>query len=246
MPSRVIAAPFILLAILFACLAFFFHRDFAFWIIPNFVVLAVIYSLHPQIDWMWYIRHPPEMDKRLELYVERLSPFYQGLDVAGKKKFLDRVSLYIIANEFILRGIEDNMTPPDDLKALFAVPLVELTFNEEENWRLKKFERLVLYPTSFPSPQNHDLHACEMETEDGVIIIALDLAKRWLDAPTKVFSLIHYQMGMAYLWSFPDKRSALKGKMDEQMLEQKTGMTAEELKQYLGLEKLDWEALALV
>ena len=243
MPARVLSAPFIILLILFGCLAFFIDGDYAFWIIPNAVILAVIYSLHPHINWMWYERHPPEMDPRLERYVAHLSPFYRGLDTAGQKKFRDRVELYLLANEFLLRGPKDNIQAPDDLKALFAIPVVELTFAEEGNWRLKKFEHLIFYPTSFPSPQDHDLHACEMETEDGVVIVALDLAKRWVDAPDKAFPIMHYQMAQAYLWSFPDKRVGVDERALEDKLKARYGMGEGKLKEYLGLKTVDWSAI---
>lgn len=245
MPSRFVAAPFIILAVIFGALAFLSDSDWAMWIIPNFIVLAVIYSLHPQIDWYWFEKHPPAMDERLQHNLMGLSIFYRKLDPAHQQKFRDRVQLYLLANEFLLRGPEENITPPDDLKALFAIPLVELTFNELENWRLKKFERLVLYPTSFPSPNNHDLHASEMETEDGVIIAALDLLKLWVDQPQQAFPLMHYEMARAYLWSFMGKRGGLKGQLDWPKLEKIGGMEQAEVVKYLGITEVDEEALGL-
>lgn len=245
MPSRIVATPFIILALIFGAMAFLSEGEWAYWIVPNFIVLAVIYSLHPQIDWYWFEKHPPIMDEHLQKYVERLSSFYRQLNTADQQKFRDRVQLYLIANEYFLRGPEDNLTPPDDLKALFAIPLVELTFREKENWRLKKFERLVLYPTSFPSPNNHDLHAGEIETEDGVIIAALDLAKQWVDRPAQAFPMLHYQIAKAYLWSFMEKRNALQGTLSVEEVEKIGGLTLDELSKYLGEPELDSEALLL-
>lgn len=183
------------------------------------------------------------MDPRLEAYVRRLSKFYRSQDENGQQKFRDRVQLYMLANEFLLRGPEENKAAPDDLKALFAIPVVEMTFDQEENWRLQKFERLIFYPTSFPSPQHHDLHAGEIETEDGVMIIALDLAKQWIDHPEKTFPLIHYIVAQAYLWSFMEKRKPEAISWSE--IENTTGLSREKIVEIVGLEDVDLQALAL-
>lgn len=245
MPSRILATPFLIIAIILAAFAYLNDGAGAIWIAPNFIILAVIYSLHPQIDWYWYEKHPPEMDERLLAHVQRLSPFYQQLNQADQKKFRNRVQLYLQANEFLLRGIEDNITPPDDLKALFAIPVVEITFNEVVNWRLKKFERLVLYPTSFPSPNNHELHACEIETEDGVIIVALDLAQIWVDHPAQRFPIMHYAVAQAFLWTFIEKRNQLKQEIEHSTIEQMTGFKEEEIQQIIGSQEIDTAALSL-
>ncbi|NNE30307.1 MAG: hypothetical protein HKN16_11770 [Saprospiraceae bacterium] len=242
MPSRFVAAPFILALGFFALLTFYKDGSFAVWMIPFAIVLAVIYALHPQIDWWWYKDHPPRLDKRLEGMIRRLSAFYRGLDVPGKKKFQDRISLYTLANEFLMRGPKENVAAPDDLKVLFAIPVVELTFDQEENWRLKNFQRMIYYPTSFPSPRIHDLHATEMETEDGVILVALDKIKKWVDRPGKAFPLMHYIMARAYLWSFPDKRAKLPEQVDVQAL---VGASLEDLKQHLGEPEPDLQAVDL-
>jgi len=246
MLSRYIGAALGLGLIIATLITFLIDSKYSLWIVPFVAGLGGLYALHPAIDWWWANKHKPEMDPKLEVWIKAISPFYTKLDADDQKKFRDRIMLYLLANEYLLRSPDDFGAMPDDLKSFFAVPLVELTFNRESNWRLKKFERLVLYPNKFPSP-NHPrhIHASEMESEDGVIIAALSEIIAWSQNQEKKFSLLHYEMAKAFMFSFP-KEGYPNGLVSWEVLEKIGGWSKEVISNdIVGLPGLDRMAVAI-
>ena len=245
--SRYIAAPFGLGLVIALTMTFLVSADYSWYIIPCFIALAIVYALHPQLDWWWANKHTPAMDSKLELWINKISPFYRQLNDLDKKKFQDRITLYLMANEYLLRGPEDFGSMPDDLKSLFAVPVVEMTFNQEEGWRLKKFERLILYPQPFPSPNFPTfIHSSEIEVEDGVIIAAISRLMDWVQAPERHFSLLHYEVAKAYMWTFREKINPSSIKFDWNELEAIGGFSEKELQEKIvGLPNIDPVAVLL-
>lgn len=246
MLSRYVGAGLGLGLMIATLVTFFIDSKYSFWIVPFVAGLGGLYALHPAIDWWWANKCEPEMDEKLRVWIRTISPFYRNLDGEDQKKFEDRIMLYLLANEYLLRSPDDFGAMPDDLKSFFAVPVVELTFNREENWRLKKFERLVIYPNKFPSP-NHPkhIHASEMETVDGVIIVALSEILAWSQNQEKRFSLAHYEMAKAFMFSFP-KEGYPSGLANWELLEKIGGWSEDQLsKEIIGLPEIDNMAVAI-
>ena len=246
MLSRYIGAGMGLGLIIAVIVTFLVDSSYSLWIVPFVAGLGGLYALHPAVDWWWANKHKPEMDGKLEVWVKTISPFYRELDTDGQKKFRDRIMLYLLANEYLLRSPDDFGAMPDDLKSFFAVPVVEMTFNLEANWRLKRFERMVLYPNKFPSP-NHPkhIHASEMETEDGVIIAALSDIIAWSQDQEKKFSLLHYEMAKAFMYSFP-KEEYPSDLASWEVLEKIGGWSESKLSQeIIGLPEIDPMAVAM-
>ncbi len=228
-------------------LTFLVDSKYALWGVPFFVALGGLYALHPAIDWWWANKHTPPMDSRLEIWIKKISPFYNSLSGVEAQKFRDRITLYLLANEYLLRSPEDFGAMPDDLKTYFAVPAVEMTFKKEtEDWRLPKFERMVIYPNKFPSPNFPEhIHASEMETEDGVIIASLNDLNLWSQAPEKRFSILHYEMAKAFLFTYRNEKypNAL---INWELLEKIGGFSEEQLRtEIIGLPNIDPMGVAI-
>lgn len=200
MLSKWLTIPFALAALVFLFLAWEQDYQYAIYIVPSVVCLAVIYALSPQIDWWWYQKHPPELDPRLRKLLSDHLPFYQQLPAEGKQRFRQRVALFMIANEFIPKGMD---SVPEDVKGFLAASAVQLTFGME-NFLFDRFERIVVYPGPFPSPQYPRWHASELFEEDGVLLFSADHLMHAVRSPQKYFHLGMYEYGRALSLCYPD------------------------------------------
>jgi len=253
MLSKYIAIPFGIGLVIFGTLAFLVGPQYSKGLIPCFLALAAIYSLHPQIDWWWAQTHPPVMDDKLRVWVRKVSPFYNTLNEAERTKFETRVMLYLMANEFLLKSPKEDGTMPDDLKALFAIPQVELTFfmpdGDNDNWRFKKFERLVFYPHPFPTPNFPTLHHSELETTDGVVIANLQKVISWIQDAGNQFSNLHYEYAKIFLMALPKHGlyDALPSMKDFgwEDLEKIFNMDQETIGEHVGLANIDPRAVLI-
>ncbi len=172
--SRVLGFPF---AICFAIILYLSIQnhdyDLSYWMIPPFVMVAIIFIMAPQIDFWWNKRNPPGVEQPVRDWLLTHSPFYQKLDSAGKKKFEDRLSIYLLGKEFITMAKQKQDGMPEDIKAVIAHNAIVITFYHED-FMMGDFDRIVVYQHPFPTPHNQFLHTVETEREDGVMLFALD------------------------------------------------------------------------
>ncbi|MEM8528849.1 MAG: zinc-dependent peptidase [Bacteroidota bacterium] len=152
-------------------LGFVEDRTYAAYAIPFFLGLATVYVMSPQINWWFYSKRPPKLPLGLQKMIEKQSAFYQRLSEDGKQKFRERMALNMMNWDFMPMVIE---TIPEDLKAALAANVVHLTFGQEE-YHFEEFEKVIIYPTAFPSPQfPKQFHTSEIYPEDGVLMFAAE------------------------------------------------------------------------
>lgn len=231
MLSKFIAVPFVILAI--ACLYFVWEGELEpIYIVPWVVMLAVTFVLSPQIDWWWANRNPPPVDPRMEGFLRKFFPYYASLSLPFKKRFANRVSLYIMATEFIPKAIAE---VPEDVKGLIAANVVMLTFGQEE-YRLSKFEKIVAYPHPFPSPQYpKDIHSSEIFEEDGVILFSLEQMIPGASKRNQYYNIALHEYAKIFTRMYKDHPYP---KFDDSIwekLEQISGFKTEAVKNYIGL-----------
>ena len=240
MLSRLIALPFVLGACIALYLTWETDESYALYIIPMALSLAVIYILQPQIDWWWYKRKPPELDLPLIRLLDQHFPFYQKLSPALKIRFRQRMVLYMLANDYIGKGFE---VVPEDVKGMLAANVVMITFGQED-FLLNKFERIVVYPHPFPSPQHpRHLHACEHFEEDGVILFSAEHLIAGILQSTKYFNTGLYEYARVYQSSYPEKPYPVFDEFIWGKIEAICGFSKEGLEKYIGLPEI--EALAI-
>ncbi len=170
-------------------------------LIPAVIILTIIYIMNPQIDWWWYKKHPPELDSRMRQFLIKHAAFYNGLSVNDKKKFRNRMALYEMSVEFMPKGWE---SVPDDIKGIIAANAVRMTFNKA-NFLLPKYERIVVYPTLFPSPQHPKVfHASELFEEDGVLLFSAKQIMWSFVQSQRCYNLVLHEFIKAYQDIFPD------------------------------------------
>ena len=209
--SRLVALPFIIIGIVALYFAFkagerdfMPNRDTTLVIAGCVVAFAVIFVFSPQIDWWWYRRNPPGIDGRLRYFLqEKFYPYTQLLP-DDRRRFEDRLSLWLIAVDAKLQSSDDEV--PEDLKAFIGAHAVMLTLSHaDQDFLYPDFERIVLYKHAFPSPRMQYLHSSELDPEDGVLIFDIERMMLGGLQPLQHYNLLWHEWAAAYRLSYPDK-----------------------------------------
>ncbi len=214
-PAQSIIYPLAIICITWIAWLFFFEGkdETAPWVIVPLLILTVVWVFTPQINWWWYLRHPPKVDSRIMSIVEN-SPFYQGLSVAEKARFGQRVFLITLGKNFMRpmpAGADkrvDQQVPPD-LKAIVGAAIAQLTFGLKE-FMLGKFENIIIYPHLFVTPQYpHQAHPSELFEEDGVLLFSADELVQGVVQPQHFFNIGLYEAARAFHRLYPEKMPIL-------------------------------------
>lgn len=234
--SRIVSLPFVIAALVLLYLNWTNYGEYAIYLIPVGVILAIIYALAPQIDWWWYERHPPMPAKGIIDFFERKSPIFQGLPNEQKTKFLNRVQLFIHAKEFMAKGSE---TVPEDIKAMIAANAVLTTMNKEE-FLPPHFEMIVVYRKSFPSPQYpRHFHASEIYDHDGVVLFSAEHLLKSFVEPTAYYNIGLHEFVKIYIYNHPevDWEEMMLPSWDQ--LQEVSGFSEKDIKEWIGIEDVE-------
>jgi hypothetical protein len=167
--SKLLSIPFAILMFVFLYMAWEVNSDWALWTLVGFIPLALLYIMSAEIDWWWFERNPPELEQPMALMLEKGFPFYQKLDAAGKKRFGQKVMMFIHGNEWIPQEWEEI---PRDVQVAIAAQAVVPLFERKE-WLYPKYESIVVVPEGFLSPSYPFTHYHELNSEDqGVLFSA--------------------------------------------------------------------------
>ncbi len=233
--SKFLSFPFLIT--LLVCIYFTWEGDLnPLYIVPNVLILACIYTLSPQIDWLWYLRNPPEMDEKLRFFLEKVFPYYRHLSPREKKRFRIRVNMYMIATDFMPKAME---IVPEDIKGLIAANIVMLTFGLKD-YRLSGFEKIVVYPHPFPSPQfPKHLHSSEIFEEDGVILFSTEHLVPGATQQTKFYNIALHEYARIFAKTNPNLPYPKLDTSIPRKLEMISGFENEKVREYIGLPQLD-------
>ncbi len=241
MLSRILIAPFFILMVIFTYMTLEIDANYSWYIVPNVVIMAILYMLSPQIDWWWYQRRPPKLpDGLVKMFAARFS-FFKKLSPEHKTKFCNRVALYLKANEFMPKGME---SVPLDVQAVVAASVIQLTFHHDD-FLLNKFEHIIIYPHPFPSPQYQQWHACEIFEEDKVIMFSAEQLMAGFAQPTKFFHIGLYEYTRAFMRCHPEVEMP---ELDENIwlkLQVISNFPKAAVEKWIGLSELDTIAVAV-
>ncbi len=186
--SRRLATPFILILFILSYWSWKSgNSDIAYWTIIPLISLSTIYVLQYEIDWWWAKDHPPRLHPIQEKAIRRYTPFYARLHPKAQKKFRDRVSLFLLWNEFIGKNEQEKV--PDDIQAVIASQYIQMTFGWDD-YLIKGFQRIVIYNHAFPSPALQQLHSSELHKEDKVLLFDIERLILGFAKPTKAYNLL--------------------------------------------------------
>ena len=110
------------------------------------------------------------MDAKGIHFLNQFSSYYRRLNEENKIKFRNRTMMIRLAKEFISQA--EDKSVPEDARLIFAASQAQATFGLED-YLILDFEKVVIYPSSFPSPKYpqvfHASETFEEETKNGYI-----------------------------------------------------------------------------
>lgn len=232
MPHRILAFPFMVGFIFLLYRAFIGNPANTWFLIALGVVSVAIVVMGPQIDWIWYKRHPPKLDEKIQQLLMNHHSFYQKLDLEQRKKFRDRMALFILAKDFEPQGPS---LVPEDIKAAVASAAVQLTFGMHE-YLFPKFEKIIIYAKPFPSPQYPTrFHASEIYTEDGVLLFSAEQLMQGFVHSQSYFNLAMYEFARVMQFQHPHWPFPELGEADWPKLEAIGGFSKDWITQWINL-----------
>ncbi|HKK88343.1 MAG TPA: zinc-dependent peptidase [Saprospiraceae bacterium] len=224
--------------IIFAYIAFTNNGEKALWMLPFLVGMAIVYVLRPQIDWYFIKKFPPELPEEFVQSLKRAFPFYEDLTPDQRERFNNRVTWIKMSKDF---SPNPDHSIPYDVSFGMASCVAALTFHFDD-YRLKDYEKVVVYKTSFPSPAYpRDIHACEVNHEDKVVLIATDKFMMGQNKPQEYFNTA------LYVWSMVVEHVRKSPELPEHMLEKVAKVLKfrpEAIKAYIGTPDVNDFALA--
>lgn len=242
--SSYLAVFLILLTLIATGFILYVDEQKMIYIVPFLVALVGLYFFQPAIDWWWYQKYPPDVEAPIKRIYETQLPYYQRLNTEARQKFRSRAALYMEANDFRPQVIE---SVPEDVKAVIAANVVQLTFGQDdERFRMPDFERIVLYPGVFPTPQHLEkFHASEVFIEDGVLLFAMDHLMPGTLKAQQYFNIGLYEYAKVFRLSFPKHTYPTLPESIWADYEAISRFPKEKVEGFVGLENLDLWAVGV-
>lgn len=197
----------------------------------------------PQIDWYWFEKNPPKLDPMEKKLLVKKVKIFQNLSIEEKKRLESRVALFNFSKSYQEMAMPN---VPEDLKIMTAITACQLTLGFEE-YLLESYEKVIVYPHPFPSPQYpENFHICESFEEDGVMLFEVKNFLHGFIKPNQYFNIALYEISRVVNREL--KLSALSSlsTLSIDNLMALSGTNEEDLKKYIGLPELDAKAIAMV
>ena len=104
----------------------------------------------------------------------------------------------------------------------------------------EKFEKVIIYPVPFPSPEYPFPHASELYEEDGCLIFSAENVMRAFFNPGKLYQVGLHEYAKAFMLACPEAVwPAFDAENVWQDLETASGMSREHVENVVGLSGLD-------
>lgn len=229
-PINYFMIPIGTLTVLAGYFAFQVGSPYTWALLVGTVLLAICYTLSPQINWWYWQRYPPDLPAGLRRLLTMRFPFYNQLPPADQREFRRRVFLFQEAKDFRGQGIENL---PDDMKTLAAISAVRIGFGRED-FLFEPFDTVVFYPHPFPSPQFDFLHTSELYVPDGTLIFSIDHFARSVLDEQAFLSLGLYEYSRIYRHRFPQQEQAV---LEWPDIEAISGFSQEAIETFVGLKE---------
>ena len=243
MPSRILLIPILLLLGLAAYFTFMVDEDYAIYMLAPIIIGAVVFIMSPQIDWYWFEKNPPKLDPMEKKLLIKKVKIFQNLSVEEKKRLESRVALFNFSKSYQEMAMPN---VPEDLKIMTAITACQLTLGFEE-YLLESYEKVIVYPHPFPSPQYpENFHICESFEEDGVLLFEVKNFLHGFIKPKQYFNIALYEISRVVNRELELKELPSLSTLILNDLLALSGTNEEDLKKYIGLPELDSKAIAVV
>jgi Glucose-regulated metallo-peptidase M90 len=235
--ANLIALPFALSSLFFLYMAWMVDQAYSVYIIPFLLVSALIFVFQPQINWWWYSKRPPQLPAPFLQILERCSPFYQKLQPEQRKTFQDRVALFRMATDWSPQGFPEDELPPDIALALSA-QAVTLSFGRSK-YLIPKFEKVIIYPRPFPSPEHPFEHASELYVPDGCLLFSGEQVMRAFLQPQQWYNVGLHEYAKVFALENPTEPWPQLTDSAWEALERVSKMPRTHVESVIGLENVD-------
>lgn len=200
--AHLVAAPFLIAAMGVLYYAWTHAGTGALWLIVLLLPVAVIYVFAPQINWWWYSQRPPQLEAALVKMLEQHCAFYQHLSPACQQRFRERVALFRMGTEWTPMGWPEEGGVPPDVETAIAVQATIFNFAKQQ-LLFERFEKVIVYPIAFPSPEYPYPHASELYEPDGCIIFSAQHVVRALVQPMQYYNVALHEYAKAFHVTYP-------------------------------------------
>ena len=195
--SLVLAVPFLIAMAVLLPMSLTYEYQYLFpWLLIPVIILTTLYTFRPQIDYWWIMRKEIGLDLPLVTWLRENSLFYNSLNDVDKSKFEIRAGLFLDSKNFILKASKEHKVP-EQYKLLSIHEALRITWNREE-YLFKTYDRIIMYPHSFPTPKYKYLHPLEIHGEDGIILMSMPHLTNGFLEPDHYFNIGLYSWIRAF------------------------------------------------
>lgn len=166
-------------------------------LLPAILLLTLLYIFNREIDRWWWRRHAPALDEQIGTWLSAHSPFLRSLDGELRKRFIDRLSIFMRIKDFTLK-MERDYQLQEEFKAMVAHEYIRLTLHREQ-YQFRKFENFVIYNHPFGSPLVQELHCVEVNEVDGVVILSRPQLTEGFDPTQGRFNIALYAAILSFI-----------------------------------------------
>ena len=233
--SRVLATPFIILAVGMIFYSYTYKKEYSAYIFVPVTILVALYVLHGPIDHWWKTKYPIKLDKKLKDWLSSHFVYYTNLNPSELEKFEYRMGLYLDGRLFKSIGAEQRDVP-EDIKCMVAAHGIRMNMGHDD-YLIGDMDRIFLYKHPFPSPAMQFLHTVETNIEDGVIILSLEQLTNAVLYPDDYYNVAYHAYSEAFVgvrknYQYPDTTDTWDG------IERVSGFSKEVLISQTGLPDL--------
>jgi hypothetical protein len=138
------------------------------------------------------------MEEKMKLWFTQNTKFYNNFSAEDRQKFEQRLTLYINGREFRSVGTTELKEIPFDIQNILASQVIRLTLGKSD-YLLGHLERVYTYKHPFPTPNKKFLHTVEVDSIDGILILALDFALPGVYNPYLHYNIALHGYAEAYV-----------------------------------------------
>jgi len=195
--------PFALIAALFLGLAWAVDDKYSIYFVPFLVISALIFILSPQINWWWYSRNPPDLSAELRVFLERHHGYYRRLSGADQRRFRGRVAMFNMGTDWEPLSFPEDSLPPD-VQVAISAQAVALTLNRAQ-FLFDQFEKVIVFPRPFPTPEHPYDHASEMHEGDGCLLFSAEQVMFAFVKPMQWYNVAMHEYAKAFVLKYPEE-----------------------------------------
>ncbi len=234
--SKFLILPVFLITACVGYIWFYIDRNYSWLIFIPTLLAVIIYIFHGPLDYWYFKRNTPKLDKKLIHWLEHYFPWYPWIESEYKEKFHRRIVLYMYAREFKAIGTETRDVP-EDIKCMITAHAILLTLGKED-FLIGDIDRIYIYKHPFPTPKLQSLHSVEADIDDGVIIMNSSLLVQAVMSPKENYNIALHAFTEAFFHVYQDNELKRLDSQQLDDLERNFGWSLSEIKRQTGLDQI--------